>query len=82
MWRRALVVTALVGVLMIAGAGSVLGHDDHGITGTDNGQRAIADPVDQSLLVGNIGAGAFAHGAEGKVLAAWSHNPTCGLHEH
>ena len=82
MWRRAAVATGLVGVLMLGGAGSVLGHDEHGTAGTDNGQRAIADPVDQSFIVGNIGSGAFAHGAGDKVLEAWSHNPTCGLHQH
>lgn len=82
MVRRAAVATAMVGALMLGGAGTVLAHDPNGTNGTDNGQRAIADPVDQSFIRGNIADGAFAHGAGGKVLEAWSHNPTCPLHVH
>lgn len=82
MIRRVAVATLLVGAMTLAGAGSVLAHDEHGTTGTDNGQRAIADPFDQAFIVGNIEAGAIAHGAGDKVLEALSHNPTCGLHVH
>lgn len=82
MVRRVVAATMLVGALMLAGTGSVLAHDENGTNGTDNGQRAIADPFDQAFIVGNIEAGAFAHGAGDTVLEALSHNPTCGLHVH
>ncbi len=82
MIRRVVSVTILLGALTVAGAGSVLAHDEQGTQGTDNPRRAIADPFDQAFIVGNIEAGAFAHDAGGKVIAAQTHNPTCGLHVH
>ncbi len=82
MIRRVAGASLLVGAMMLAGAGSVLAHDENGTNGTDNGQRAIADPFDQAFIKGNIEAGAFEHGAGAKVLEAQSHNPTCGLHAH
>lgn len=62
LWRLVACGAVVVGVLFGMEA-AAFAHAPQGEQGTGNENRAIADPVDQSIHEGNIEGGAFSHGA-------------------